>query len=134
MRRTLRRIRPRGNRRLPIAALALEAGAFLLIASTIWLNEYLDLPHHFMGAPASPFRPREAIVESGLVLLLGAAVIAFTAALVRQLDSLIVMCAWCHRVRSDRDWASIEEFLQAHRAETTHGVCPECAKRMEVDA
>jgi hypothetical protein len=118
---------------LPIAAIALEAAGFLAIACTIWLNEILDLPHHLFGAPVSPFRPHEAIVESGLVMALGTLTVVFTMRLVRHLDGLIVLCAWCHRARLEATWVSIEEFLRVHRAETSHGMCPECEARFEAD-
>ena len=117
--------------RLPIAAITLEAAGFLAIACMVWLDELLDVPHHVFGAPASPFRPYEAIVVSGLVLLLGVAIILYTVHLVRRLDSLIVLCAWCHRVRVKSEWVSIEEFLHVHRAETSHGICAECAARFD---
>jgi hypothetical protein len=119
------------GQRWPVAAMALESAGFLLIAAVIWLDELLDLPHLFFGAPASPFRPHEAIWESGLVLVLGVLVVAFTARLVRQIDRLIVLCAWCHRVRLNSHWVSVEEFLRVHRADASHGICPECMAQFE---
>jgi hypothetical protein len=124
----------RPGRRLPITAIALEALGFLIIALAIWLDELMDLPRYLFGAPASPFRPHEAVLESGLVILLAAGIITFTVRLVGHVDRLIVLCAWCHRVRLDTAWVSIEEFLRVHRADTSHGICPDCTARFDVAA
>lgn len=116
---------------LPVTAIALESAGFLIIAAVVWLNQLLNLPHHLFGAPVRPFSLHEAIMESGLVLMLGVIVVTFTARLVRQLDRFIVLCAWCRRVRLDTKWVKIEEFFRIHRADTSHGICPECAERIE---
>lgn len=48
---------------------------------------------------------------------------------VKQLSGLIPMCAWCKRVRDDRDyWQDVEAYIAARtRVEFTHGICPTCA-------
>ena len=121
----------RPPRRVPLLPLVLEGAGFLAIAIVIWLDELIDLPHLLFNAPASPFRPHEALLESGLVLALGALIIDFTAhSLSRHIERLIVLCAWCHKVRLDRDWVSVEEFLREHHADTSHGMCPECERKM----
>lgn len=118
-------------RRLPTTTIALEIAGSLIIAATIWLDELLDLPHYLFGAPLTPFRPHEATVESGLVLLLGVVIVGVTVRLARHLDRLIVLCAWCHRAQLDNRWVSLEEFFLVHRAKTSHSMCPECAVRFE---
>jgi hypothetical protein len=125
---------PRLAHGLPITPIALEAAGFVLIAATVWLDEILDLPRHIFGAPASPFRPHEAIMESGLILVLGFAIVVYTVkSLHRHLDRLIILCAWCHRVELGGAWVSIEDFLLAHRAETNHGMCNECEARFHTE-
>jgi hypothetical protein len=121
---------------LPRGILALIAAGFLAIAAMIWLDELLDLPHRLFGAPEAPFSPDEAVFESGLVLALGIAVIVLSIHLSRRLaylESLIVLCAWCHRVHLGSSWVTIEEFLRVHQAESSHGICPECAARVMAD-
>jgi len=117
--------------RLPATALVLEIAAFGLVAGAIWLNEIFDLPHRWLGAPEGTFRPHEALTESGLVLLLGMAVAFFTIRTARHRESLIRICAWCHRVKLDDKWVTVERFLASHRAKTTHGMCEQCSARME---
>jgi len=47
---------------------------------------------------------------------------------VRQLSGLLPICAYCKRVRDDKDyWQQIEQYVGAHsHAEFSHGICPEC--------
>jgi len=120
-------------RHLPLTAMVLESMGFFIIVCISWLDELLDLPHYLFGAPVTPFRPQEAILESIVSLLVGVAVVAFTGHLVRQLESSIVLCAWCRRVRADGEWMSIEEFLLVHNAKPSHGMCAECAAEYELE-
>lgn len=50
---------------------------------------------------------------------------------VRQLESLLPMCAYCRRIRDDRDrWESVERYLEHQTgSELSHGVCPECYEK-----
>lgn len=48
---------------------------------------------------------------------------------VRQLETLLPVCAWCHKIRSDGgDWKDLEEYLKATGTQVTHGICDSCAK------
>jgi hypothetical protein len=119
--------------RFPAAVVALEAAGFLTIVALIWIDELWDLPYYLFGASPTPFRPAEAIAESGLVVLMGAAIIVASIRILRRvayLESMIVLCAWCRRVRMDDSWVSIEEFLHVHRRTTSHGICPDCDVRL----
>jgi hypothetical protein len=47
---------------------------------------------------------------------------------VRQLSSMLPVCAWCRKVRDDQGyWNSIEQYLAAHRVNVTHALCESCA-------
>jgi hypothetical protein len=109
----------------------LESAAFLVIGAIIWLDEVLDLPHLLFRAPPTPFRVQEALLESILTLAVGIGVVSVTWRAFRRieyLESLIVMCAWCRRVRDGGDWLTMEKFLERqHHAQTTHGICEACA-------
>lgn len=107
---------------------------FLILAALVWMDELLDLPHVLFGAPASPHRIAEALLESVVVVLLGIAVSAWTIRAARRLaylESFVVLCAWCRRVRHEGTWLSLETFLAQHRARTSHGLCPDCELKME---
>ena len=111
-------------------ALLLEALGFIFVALLIWVNEYLDLPHMFLGAPPTPWRPVEVAIESGFVLLPGTAVTGVSWLTFRRLaylESLLILCAACQRVGDEGRWMAFEAFVQSHdHTETTHGMCPDC--------
>lgn len=116
------------------AAVIPQIIGFLAVAALVWMDELFDLPHVLFGAPASPHRVQEALLESIVVLLLGAAVSAWTIRAARRvayLESFVVLCAWCRRVHSADAWVSVEAFLAQHRARTSHGLCPDCERRLE---
>jgi hypothetical protein len=116
--------------------LALEAFGFLLIVAIIWMDELFDLPHLMFGAARTPVRWGEGFIESVLTIAVGAAVVAISYRAFRRieyLESLIVMCAWCRRVRSENEWLSVEHFLEReHRSRTSHGICEACAKTIAI--
>jgi hypothetical protein len=116
--------------------LVLEAAGFVLIIAIIWLDEVLDLPYLLFGAAPTPLRLGESFLESGLTLAVGAVVVAITYRAFRRieyLESLVVMCAWCRRVRAGDEWLTVENFLERqHHAQTTHGICSVCAAGIEV--
>jgi phosphoserine phosphatase RsbU/P len=47
---------------------------------------------------------------------------------VKQLEGLLPICAWCHKIRDDRNyWQTVETYLSARSgARFTHGICPDC--------
>lgn len=50
---------------------------------------------------------------------------------VHRLHGLLPVCAWCRRVRNDRDyWQSVEEYMaEVTDCRITHGICPACLER-----
>jgi len=51
---------------------------------------------------------------------------------VKTLSGLLPICASCKKIRDDKGyWNQIEVYIKDHsEAEFTHGLCPECAKRI----
>lgn len=51
---------------------------------------------------------------------------------IKTLKGLMPICASCKRIRDDKGyWNQIESYIQQHSdAEFSHGICPECAKRI----
>jgi hypothetical protein len=51
---------------------------------------------------------------------------------VRRLSGLLPVCASCKKIRDDKGyWKQIESYIQDHsEAEISHGICPECAKKL----
>lgn len=53
----------------------------------------------------------------------------------KVLQGLLPICASCKKIRDDRGyWKQLERFISEHsEAEFSHGICPECAKRLYPD-
>ena len=51
---------------------------------------------------------------------------------IKTLKGLIPICANCKMIRNDEGyWQQLEVYIKAHsEAEFTHGICPECEKKM----
>ena len=51
---------------------------------------------------------------------------------VKTLSGLLPICAWCKKVRDDQGyWKQIEQYIEVHSdASFSHGVCPDCAKKI----
>jgi DNA-binding response OmpR family regulator len=84
-----------------------------------------------------PFNPSElrARVQVGCRILglqdaLAERVAALEQALehVNQLQRLLPMCAWCHKIRDDQNyWQSVEAYIAGHSdIRVTHTICPDC--------
>lgn len=52
---------------------------------------------------------------------------------ISTLKGLLPICAWCKKIRDDRGyWKKVEEYLEEHTdALFTHGICPECYKKVK---
>ena len=51
---------------------------------------------------------------------------------IKQLQSLLPICAWCRCIRDDQDyWQEMETYVSTHSgAQFTHGICPECTAKV----
>jgi PAS domain S-box-containing protein len=54
---------------------------------------------------------------------------------VRTLKGLLPICASCKKIRDDQGyWTSVEAYILEHSdAEFTHGICPDCARKLYPD-
>jgi hypothetical protein len=54
---------------------------------------------------------------------------------VKMLKGLFPICASCKKIRDDKGyWNQIESYIRDHsEAEFSHGICPECAKKLYSD-
>ena len=53
----------------------------------------------------------------------------------KVLSGLLPICASCKKIRDDKGyWGQIESYIRAHsEAEFSHGICPDCAKKLYPD-
>lgn len=111
-----------------------EMAGFCLILFIILMDELFDLPHILFGAPKSPVRMEEYLIEGIALFCFGAAVIYFSyraARKIRELEAFLTMCAWCRRIRINSEWVHIEEYVKIKdKLRTTHGICQDCAREM----
>ncbi len=51
---------------------------------------------------------------------------------VKQLTGMLPICASCKKIRDDKGyWSQVESYISQHtEAVFTHGICPECEKKM----
>ena len=51
---------------------------------------------------------------------------------VKMLSGLLPICASCKKIRDDKGyWNAVEDFVSQHsQAQFSHGICPECAKKL----
>lgn len=54
---------------------------------------------------------------------------------VKTLSGFLPICASCKKIRDDKGyWSQIEEYIRDHsEAEFSHGICPDCAKKLYPD-
>jgi hypothetical protein len=112
-----------------------EAGLFLLVIVVLCLDEFVDLPFLLLGAPETPYRPQEYIIETVSILVVAIIVITLTLFLLkrsRRLERFLRVCAWCRKVWVDDEWVSFEEYaLKRHSLKSSHGICEECVARLD---
>ena len=58
-----------------------------------------------------------------------------TQAEIRYLRGLLPICASCKSIRDTAGyWTQIEQYIEAHSdASFTHGICPDCARKLYPD-
>lgn len=51
---------------------------------------------------------------------------------IQELRSLVPVCAWCRKIRSDDgDWETMEQYIQERGgSKVSHGICPDCARKI----
>jgi len=114
---------------------------FGLVLTTLWLDEFIDLPHRLFNAAPTPYRIEEYIIETTSVTIVGITVIVLTWVLMKRLERVeefVRVCSWCKRVFLDNRWVNFEEYLrQKQDLSSTHGICESCAQQvraeMEID-
>ena len=56
-------------------------------------------------------------------------------ATIKTLHGILPICASCKKIRDDKgSWNQLESYIREHsEAEFSHGLCPDCAKRLYPD-
>lgn len=125
----------KGKRHFSRKVILYEEFSFASIILLIWLDEFLDIPYHFLGGEATPINWRESLFESIAILLLRIVVVHITRNVFLQmkyLEGILPVCASCKKIRDDKKcWHQIEEYIQERSAvDFSHGICPDCARKL----
>ena len=114
-----------------------ECFVFGVILLLSWVNKVVDLPSLLVGGDAHASKWRDSAMETFLILLIWAFVHSLTQRLVARLhylEGMLRVCAWCRKVGHGSRWVQLEQyFAEDFKIGTTHGVCPECLKKLEED-
>lgn len=114
-----------------------ETVGFAAILGLLWIDEVFVPLESYLGA--LPGRPEvwEGVLESVIVLAIGATIIRKTQRVLSRLfylENFLRVCAWCRKIQHGDRWITLEEYLASSFAtRTTHGMCPECAERARRD-
>ena len=96
-------------------------------------DEVFDFPHNVFGFPATPINWQEALIEGLYIIALCAFSIYLTLRFLKQirfLEGFLPVCSYCHKIRDDKEWKSLEAYVGDHsEALFSHGFCPECAEK-----
>jgi hypothetical protein len=106
---------------------------FLAVILICFLDELLKLPSLIFSEHPFAFVYRRPMLEMLLFMAIWLLVSKSTCRLlerVRQLESFLLVCAWCRRIDYKGKWMKLEEFMeQGFDTPTTHGICPECLRQ-----
>lgn len=117
----------------PTARVTLIATAIAMLA--VLLVVFLHAGDINFGQPRLP-DPSWAIAANYVLFLFSALGLVllydYTAQLslaeLQRVRSLLSICAWCRKIRSEDEWISLEEYTTIHTgAELSHGICQTCS-------
>jgi len=115
------------------AILRSETLGFSLITALVWIMELIHLPHLVLGEPAVFNWPR-VLIRTAIVSAVWIWVHLRTRRLLKrlhQLEDFLLICSWCRKVGHEGHWLTTEEYFGSNfSTETSHGICPECAKTL----
>src|SRR5437879_4216022 len=115
--------------------LVYECIGFGLLIVLSWFDELEGIAQALFGGQPHVHDWRDSALESLIIFYVWAIVFGLTKKLVdhlHYLDGFVRICAWCRRVGYKNEWIRVEQyFTQGFRIETTHGMCPECLKKVQ---
>ncbi|MFI5294887.1 MAG: PAS domain-containing protein [Thermodesulfovibrionales bacterium] len=102
----------------------------------IWLSASMvmgerDQPVAMVGVIKDMTRRKEAEKEKEVLI----SELQEALSKIKTLDGLLPICAWCKKIHDDKGyWKKVETYVEEHSdASFTHGICPECLKKVSPD-
>jgi len=109
-----------------------EAVGFSLIIILSWATEVFHLPHFLFSEPVT-FNWERAILRTIVVAVIWVWVHLATKKILTRLHHLeefLLVCSWCRKVDYEGEWLTMEDYFGSKfHTETSHGICPECARK-----
>ena len=109
-----------------------EAIGFSLLIALSWLTETFELPHLLFG-DAPSFNWQRGLLRTAVIVAIWLWVHVATKRVLQRLHHLeeyLLICSWCRKVGDKGHWLTLEEYFDSKFAtETSHGICPECARK-----
>lgn len=110
-----------------------QAIGFSTLIALMWLVELLRIPQMLYGEGSTDFAWTRACARSLVILLVWWPVHVTTKRLLKrlhQLEEFLLICSWCRKVGHQGEWLSMEDYFDSKfSTETSHGICPDCAKK-----
>jgi hypothetical protein len=112
-----------------------ECIGFAVLITLSWLDELFGLPTILFGGRPHDPSWREAMMETVAILVVWLPVLVLTRRLLSRLfylEGFLRVCAWCRKICHEGEWVPLERyFADGLDTQTSHGICPTCAGRME---
>lgn len=110
--------------------LSIQSIGFVVLMALSWFDECLGLRKLVLGDNPYISDFREAALEMLFILVVWFLVWRGTQRLisrVKHLEGLLHICGWCHRVKQNGKWITLEEFIHHDLdTKTSHGICRAC--------
>ena len=112
--------------------LRIQAIGFSILLGVMFVGELLGLPQLVFGDPPEHMWTR-IVLRTVAVLVICALVHFSTRRLLKrlhELEELLLICSWCRKVGHKGEWLTMEDYFDfKFQTETSHGICPECARK-----
>jgi hypothetical protein len=105
----------------------------IIMLQLVWLNEIIDFSALFLGRASSPPNIFRGCLLSACVLVVMIITVGHTYLQQQRLvKGLLTICSYCRKIRiSQSAWEQIEAYISRHsELKFSHGVCPECYKKV----
>ena len=122
------------SQKMPRRLVIYEVIGVVMMITFFWLDELFGWPRLLSGQPMVPPDWSESSMETVVVLLVGIPMLVLTwrlAARMYYLEGFFRICAWCQKIYHGDEWITLTEFAaKGFGKETSHGICPACAKKV----
>ncbi len=108
-----------------------QAIGFSVLIALMLLVEFLRLPHYLFGESREIIWTR-IFWRTAIVGVIWIVVHLTTKRLLtrlHELEEFLRICSWCRKVGHKEEWLTMEEYFGSRfSTETSHGICPDCAR------